>query len=229
MIRAACLLTCLAAPAAAQAPKTFTLPQGCDAFLTVQSRSCTVDHHFTCTGEPDGVKHRVSLDETGVTYLGSTDAETQWLTSFHALLDQSERLEDAPADRASLTELLETGVDTYDFRTLSDQAGATRYMGYDRLTGELVTIDDVTLHETEYQITAFAPDGTELWSSGGNEYVSERWRVFFGGVSTITVPGDSFEEDSSPVEFLYPGEPGFLSANPKFDCGATMSSLRRGP
>ncbi|RYH04607.1 hypothetical protein EU805_01585 [Salipiger sp. IMCC34102] len=224
-MRTALALMILAAPAHAQTAEVFSLPAGCDAYLTIQSRSCAVDHHFTCDADPEGVKRRVSLSEEGMTYLGSTDRETQWLNSFHPLSNHSERLEDSPADPASLSELLETGRDSYDFVTLSDEVGPTRYVGEDRLIGNLVTIDDVTLRETEYEITAYAPDGTEMWSSAGNEFVSERFRTFLGGTGRVTVPGDSYEKDDSPVEFIFPGEPGFLSANPKHDCGVMMSRL----
>ena len=215
-----------AAPAVAQDGRsTFTLPAGCEAFLTVQSRDCTVDHHFTCEGDPAGHQQRVSLDESGLTYLGQIDDETQWVTSFHPLSGHSERLEDDPADRASFSGLLSTGQDTYDFRTLSDEIGPTRYVGQDSLTGNTVVIDGVTLDETAYNITAYAADGSEAWSSRGNEFVSRDFRMFLGGTSQITTPTDSYERDGRPQEFIFPGEPGFLSANPKFGCGAIMSSL----
>ena len=212
----------------ALAADTFALPQGCDAFVTIQSRSCSVDHHFTCAGDPEGVKRRVSLNEDGLTYVGSTDSEAQWLASYYPFTGHSERLEDSPADPASLGELLIKGVDTYDFTTLSDEIGATRYVGEDRLTGKIITIDDVALQQTEYNITAFGPDGSELWSSSGNEFVNAEWRSFIGGTGTVTLPDDSFDKDDRPVEFIFPGEPGFLSANPKFDCGAVLSSYRPG-
>ncbi|MCB5199283.1 hypothetical protein LGQ03_08520 [Loktanella sp. TSTF-M6] len=225
MIRVGALLCVLAGPVTAQAPDTFSLPAGCDAFVTIQSRSCSVEHHFTCAGDAEGVKRRVSLSEDGLTYAGSTDTEAQWLDSFHPFTGHSERLESSPADPASLTELLETGRDSYDFTTLSDQVGPTRYVGADTLTGEVVTIDDVTLRRTAYQITAYAADGTELWSSAGNEYVSDDWRMFIGGTGRVTVPGDAYDKNDSPVEFIFPGEPGFLSANPKHDCGVMLSQL----
>ncbi|MBS1301802.1 hypothetical protein [Loktanella sp. SALINAS62] len=225
MIRATAFLCVLAGPAIAQTPDTFSLPAGCSAFVTIQSRSCAVEHHFTCDADGAGVKRRASLNEDGLVYLGSTDSESQWLNSFHPVTGHAERLESDPADPASLTELLRTGRDSYDFVTLSDEIGPTRYVGEDRLTGEVVTIDDVTLQRTEYQITAFAPDGREMWSSAGNEFVSDDWRMFIGGTGRITVPGDSFEKNDSPVEFIFPGEPGFLSANPKHDCGVMMSQL----
>ena len=219
-------LTLLAVPAIGQTADTFSLPAGCDAFLTVQAADCSVDHHFTCEGDPAGHKQRASLSEEGLTYLGTTDAETQWIRSFHPLSGHSERLEDSPADPASLKELVETGTDTYDFRTLSDEVGPTRYVGADTLTGRMITIDDVTLAETSYQITAFDAEGNEMWTSKGNEFISTDWQMFLAGTGTVTTPRDTFERDGSPVEFIFPGEPGFLSANPKHGCGVVMSSLQ---
>ncbi len=226
--RAALLLAALTlgtplATGAARATGTFALPQGCAAFVTIQSRSCSVEHHFTCASDADGIKRRVSLAEEGMTYRGSTDSDAQWMTSYYPYPDHTETLEDAPADPASLSELLEKSVDTYDFRTLSDEVGTTRYVGEDRLTGDVVTIDNVTLQQTAYQITAYGPDGSELWSSKGNEFVSADWRLFIGGTGTVTTPDDSYEKNDSPVEFIFPGEPGYLSAHPKFDCGAVLS------
>lgn len=218
------LLTFSGSSVSAQQTEVFSLPAGCTAFLTVQSKDCTVEHHFTCEGDPEGHKQRVSLDERGLTYLGTIDSETQWIQSYHPVSGHSERLEDKPRDRASLSELIETGIDTYDFRTLSDEIGPTRFVGMDQLTGRVVTIDDVALEETEYQITAYNEDGSEAWSSRGNEYISRDWRMFISGPGTVTVPGETFEEDDSPVEFIFPGEPGFLSANPKHGCGVVMSS-----
>ncbi|SEN09188.1 hypothetical protein SAMN04488003_10918 [Loktanella fryxellensis] len=206
------------------AADTFALPQGCEAFVTIQSRSCAVEHHFVCAADPEGIKRRASLSEDGMTYLGSTDREGQWVTSFYPELGDEETLEAAPADPASLTELLANGVDTYDFQTLSDTVGTTRYVGQDRLTGTTETIDGITLQQTEYNIRAYGPDGTEIWSSAGREYVSDRWRLFIGGTGRVTVPTETFDKDDRPVEFIFPGEPGFLSANPKHDCGAMLSS-----
>ncbi|MEY1557171.1 hypothetical protein AB3Y40_16190 [Yoonia sp. R2331] len=208
-----------------KAQDLFSLPAGCDAFVTIQNADCSVDHNFICAGDPEGHKQRVSLDEQGMTYLGTTDDQTQWINSFHPLTGHTERLEDNPVDRANLDELIQTGQDTYDFKTLSDEFGVTRYVGQDALTGREITIDDVTLAETEYNITAYAEDGTEIWRSSGNEFISRNWRMFLSGVGTIVTASDSFERDGRPVEFIYPGEPGFLSANPKHGCGVVMSSF----
>ncbi len=152
------VLPCLAVmpvAAPAQQSRTFSLPAGCTAYLTVQLRSCSVSHHFTCDGDPEGWQRRVDMDQSGVTYLGTIDAETQWMESFHVFDGHTEVLEDNPRDRASLSDLIAQGTDTYDFQTLSDQIGTQRFVGFDTLTGVTQEIDGVTLDQTEYQITAY--------------------------------------------------------------------------
>lgn len=219
-------LAAYAAPSFAQdTPEVFSLPAGCTAFLTVQSKDCSVDHHFTCEGDPDGHKQRVSLTERGLSYLGSTNFESQWVGSFHPLTGHSEQLSDVANAPASFSELIASGKNVFDFETNSAEIGTTRYVGQDELTGRGVIIDDVTLEETKYSITALAPDGTELWRAEGNEYISRDLRLFFAGSGTVTTPTDSYDKDDSPVEFIYPGEPGFLSANPKHGCGVLLSSF----
>lgn len=223
-MRLAIALCLLAAPAAAQqSTPTFGLPAGCDAYLTVQTESCEVNHYFTCAADPEGNQRRVSLDEEGMTYLGMIDSETQWLESFHILSGHQERLEAEPAERASLSDLIETGVDDYDFQTLSDEIGTTRYVGQDTLTGRQITIDGVTLDETSYAITAYDEAGNVVWSAEGNEFINRRWRTFLSGTGIVTTPNGSYERANRPVEFIYPGEPGFLSSRPKHGCGVAIS------
>lgn len=214
----------IAAPAAAQTVDVFELPAGCEAYLTIQTEDCSVDHIFTCEGDLEGTQRRVSIGEDGVSYIGQIDAETQWIESVHLFSGHVERLSDEVTDRASISELIENGVDTYDFTTESEEIGQTRYVGQDSLTGRQVTIDGVTLDETQYNIIAYDEDGEVKWSSEGNEYISQRFRMFLAGTSTITTGEGSFDTEDNPVEFIFEGEPGFLSANPKYGCGETLSS-----
>lgn len=239
-MRALLLLPFLAAPAWAQdappptpapeaspeaAPqRTFQPPAGCEAFLTVQMASCTVSHHFRCEADPEGWQRRVDMDEGGVTYFGAIDAETQWMEAFHVLSEHSERLGDAP-DPASFSELLEAGRDTFDFVTESDEIGQTRYRGEDRLTGETATIDGVLLDRTEYEMVAETPDGGEAWRGTGQQFISREWRMFLSGTSTNVAGGETSESDDTPVEFIEPGERGFLSVTPIHGCGAVMSKV----
>ncbi|WP_108813479.1 hypothetical protein [Loktanella sp. Alg231-35] len=223
-MRFAALFLCLAAPAVAQdGPAQFSLPAGCDAYLTVQTESCEVSHYFTCATDPADNQHRVSLDEQGMTYLGMIDRETQWIESYHAISGHSEALEADPAERASLSELIETGVDDFDFRTLSDEIGATRFVGQDTLTGRQITIDGVTLDETTYDIAAYDEAGNVVWEAEGNEFISRNWRIFLSGSGTVTTADGSYDRTNRPVEFIYPGEPGFLSSHPKHGCGVSIS------
>lgn len=229
MMRASLALTIalLLAPMAASAAPAFALPEGCTAYLTVQSRSCMVSHHFTCADDPEGWQRRIDHDEGGMIYFGAIDAETQWVESFHILSGHSERLERSPSDPASFSALIETGIDTWDFRTLSDETGETRYVGQDRLTGTVEEIDGVTLEETEYAITAYDESGGELWRSQGREYISREWRTFLSGVSTTIVGSESWTTDDRPADFIFPGEAGFLSPVPTHGCGVVMSSAPR--
>ena len=205
--------------------RTFQPPEGCTAFLTVQMAACTVSHHFTCAADPEGWQRRVDMDEEGIAYSGAIDAETQWVESYHFLSGHREFLAPDPADPASFTELTSTGKDSFDFITNSPEFGPTRFVGQDRLIGETVTIDGVSLDRTEFRITAYAPDGSEAWSSTGNEYISRDWRFFLSGTNSV-VAGETVEAtEDAPVEFIFPGEPGFLSVSPKHGCGLTMSAL----
>lgn len=221
-------LTLLPVAAAAQTPRTFVMPAGCEAHLTIQAQSCSVSHHFTCADDPEGWQRRVDMDPDGPTYIGAIDAETQWMESFHTYTGHSERLENAPRDPASFSALIAEGTDTFDFQTLSDEIGTTRYVGFDTLTGVTQEIDGVMLEQTEYQVTAYDTGGGVIWESKGFEWISRDFRMFLSGVSTISTPDGSFDTDDTPVEFIFPGEPGFLSVYPKHGCGETVSQLSGG-
>ena len=214
----------LTAPCAVQAQE-FALPEGCTAYLTIQSVSCSVGHHFTCEGDAPGNQRRVDIGEDGLSYFGMIDSETQWLESTYLGTGHSEFLEDDPADPASITELLEIGANSFDFITNSDEVGPTRYVGADLLVGETVVIDGVELQRTEYVIRAENAAGETMWSSTGQEFISEEWRMFLSGVGRTEVGDEVFEDDGSPQEFILPGESGFLSRFPKYGCGITESSF----
>lgn len=224
MMRIVLAACALASPAMAQ---EFALPAGCEGYLTIQSQSCSVSHYFTCEGDAAGEQRRATLDEEGLSYVGRVNGEAEWVESFHLRSGHSERLAES-VDPMSMSELLANGVDTWDFKTDSREIGVTRYAGMDRLTGETAVIDGVTLMRTEYALTAYDSADQEVWSSQGAEYVSADWRMFIGGVSTYSTSDDTFDSDDTPVEFIRPAEPGYLSVNPKYGCGLQMSSYEVG-
>ncbi len=210
-----------AAPVVAQ---EFSLPSGCEAYVTAQMRNCEVQHFFRCEGDAEGIQHRASFDETGMIYLNAINSEAEWVESFSPVSGVEESLVPGAADPASLTDLINDGVDSFDFKITSPQNGETRFVGFDMLTGQTVTIDGVTLDVTEYDITAYGEDGSMRWHGSGNEYISREWRRFLAGRSVYnTADGETLDTDEGPVEFAFPGETGFLTVNPKYGCGAILS------
>lgn len=214
----------LAAPVVAQSSgQTVTLPGGCEAYVTIQKRSCTVSTLFRCEADPEGDQRRMDFDEDTMTYMGQIDAETRWVETFYTNSGTTETLAPNPVDPASFSTLIETGYDDWDFGTISSNNILTIFRGYDRLTGETLLIDGVTLEQTEFSIVAYDPAGTEQWRSVGNEYIQRDWRTFLSGTRTVTVPDEVFETDGRPVEFAFPGAPGFQSTEPRYDCGVMLS------
>lgn len=222
MMKTTFVMALLATPAAAQ---QFSLPATCEAYLTIQNTSCTVSHYFRCAEDQNGEQRRATMDEEGLSYVGRINSEAEWLESFHLRSGRTERLSIPSVDAMSMTTLLAEQADTWDFSTDSAQLGVSQYVGMDRLTGESVVIDDVTLLRTEFSLIAYNEAGDEIWRSEGAEFVNPDWRMFIGGQSSYTTSDDRYDNDDTPVEFIFPDEPGFLSVNPKFGCGVQMSSF----
>lgn len=215
-------------PVAAQdGPRLFQVPAGCTAFLTVQTRSCLISHHWTCDADPEGTHWRATLDQDGPFYLSFTDAEYRWLRSWELRNDVTAMLIEPEEDPASLTELFETGNDAMVFSLSVTRTGGQaqrNYTGFDRLTGEEIIVDGRPLLVTEFAYEYNTRDGQRR--TEGNQFLHEGWRMFFGGLETTTLPdGETFEGNYSPMEFAEPGEPGFLSMQPIYDCGDMMSAL----
>jgi len=216
------------APIAVQAG-TFVPPKGCTAYLTVQMKSCEVSHYWTCAADPEGNHWVMSIDGEGPSYLQYLDREFRWLQSFPQRTDISRALITTEADANSLTELLETRRDDFDFTQSVSQNGTQiaveNITGYDRLNGARVTIDGEPLLVTEFEIHVQSDTGREAVHTTGNQFVSERFRLFFQGHEVETSGGEVFEYDDTPVLFIEPGEAGFLVDRPEFGCDAMMSAL----
>jgi hypothetical protein len=208
-------LLCVAMLAAPAAPvmsqdgqRLFQVPAGCTPFLTVQSRSCLVSHHWSCEADPEGTHWRATLDQDGAFYLSFTDAEFRWLRSWNLRSGATDTLIEPEQDPASMTELLATGSDSMVFSIREESAMGTfqrDYTGFDRLTGETVIVDGHELQVTEFAYEYGTPDGPRR--TEGNQFVHEGWGLFFGGLETVTLPsGETFEGNYSPMEFAEPGE-----------------------
>lgn len=202
----------------------FTPPEGCETFLTVQSRGCRVSNHYRCTAQP-GDQWRADFDQEGMFFLSRIDSETQWVESFEFNPDARQTLDPNPADPASFTTLL-TGRDDFDFRLSKDDGSRSHVTGHDALTGRSVTIDKVPLMQTEFEFTETDAEGTVLRRSRGTEYIHPDLRMFFAGPSEWWDGNQWLPVDGSPMQIIFPDEPGFRATQPIFECGALMSSLK---
>jgi hypothetical protein len=219
----AALLTILVVPALPAAAGTFTPPPGCEAFLTVQTRSCKVSNHYTCAADAPGDQWRVDFGLNGPFFRSRIDYETQWVES-HESDGTVDLLEPNPPDPASFSELLATGRDTFEFSTLKSNGIRENIKGYDQLTGQSVTIDGVTLMRTKYEVRATYDDGRMIWHARGNEYLHPEWRMFLSGAGQMDLGEGFLPQDFTPVEFIFPGEPDFLTTVPRYDCEAVTAS-----
>lgn len=220
LIRPFALLVGLATPTLAG---TWTPPEGCEAYVTVQSRSCIVSHQFRCEWDPEGDQWRIDMGQQGPMFYARIDYEGQWVESIG---ESRQTLDANPVDPASISELLSQGIDTAEFNVSREDGTGSRYSGFDRLTGEEVVIDGVTLLQTEIDFTEYDRDGTVVGRSRGNEFIHPDWRIFLGGIGERDL-GDGvwLPLDASPVEFAFPGEEGFLADQPKFDCEVVTAGL----
>jgi hypothetical protein len=214
------LLAIAASPALAG---TWTEPAGCEVYVTVQSKACRVSHHYHCSADTPGDQWRVDMDQEGTFFFSRIDREGQWVESLGAT---RQTLDPFPADPASISALLAQGIDTADFFVTNDDGSSSRYSGFDRLTGSEMVIDGVTLLQTEIDFTEYTADGTVLGRARGREYIHPDWRTFFAGPGERDLgDGQWLPIDGSPVDFIFSGEPGFLSTQPIYDCDVLSAGL----
>jgi hypothetical protein len=210
----------ISAPVAAG---TFTPPEGCTAYLTVQSRQCRVSNYYKCSADAPGDQWRQDFDQEGVFFRSRIDSETQWVESFDINPEVRQSLDPGAEDPASFSDLLATGLDSFAFGLTKETGEKTRVRGFDKLTGKSIVIDGVTLKQTEFEFTETDANGTVLRQSRGNEFISPEWRTFFSGPSEWDDGTGYVPMDGSPVQFILPGEPKFGSTQPIFDCDTVVS------
>lgn len=221
MIRAA-LISSLALATPAVAQQSFAAPDGCTPKLTVQHRACVMVNVWTCDADAPGDQWMALIGQAGVFSVQRVDDQFQWMESYKAT--GNEVLQTPAPDPASLDELLANGLDTWDF-TLDTDNGPERHVGFDMLTGETFVIDDETLLETEFEGRTLDADGNEIYAGSGRQFVSETHRLFFLGQAWDDADPDQIT-DSSPVDFISPGEAGFFADQPRYECNVIESGFR---
>lgn len=213
-------LSALPAPAATP----FQPPEGCRLELTVQLRGCTVSQHYRCAGDPDGDQRTTYIGQNGPEHVSRIDRQTRWMESTDPRTGLRDTLVPDAKNDASLDTLLRTGRDDFDFWTQDDDGVRLHNVGFDELTGETVSIDGVDLDVTRFELVTTDETGAVLISRKGQQFISRSQRRFYGGVETADDwTGASVESNDTPVEFAFPGQPGFGATAPRHDCDLLTS------
>ncbi|MFN0115380.1 MAG: hypothetical protein ACKVPY_11955 [Paracoccaceae bacterium] len=213
-----------AIPALAADP-LFKPPAGCTVYATAQHRSCQVSQHYRCTSDAPGDQWAIYGDGVGPHFASKIDAETRWVESISLETGETDRL-GTDTDPASFSALIQSGRDDFDFTTLNSAGVEMRYKGYDQLTGEKVTIDGVVLERTRFELSAYEADGGWAWTRKGAQFIHRDWRIFFSDREEFSnAAGDTVNTLDTPVSFAFPGDAGFLSMKPDYDCDVVTASL----
>jgi hypothetical protein len=217
-------LLCCAQVAVAQ-EDVFTAPAGCETKLTVQTKECQVEHYYICADTGSDVT-RVVFVEDGPSFISRVDGKAQWVSSM-SLPDGSVTETVDIVTPIDVGALYETGEHHFEFTERWPSGREVEAKGWDRIIQRNVMVDGEVLDRTVFEVTyTDAESGALIETYTGSEYVSEKHMRFFSGKGTVETPDgtrDSF--DRSPKEFIYPGEPGFASTTPRYDCGVLMSAL----
>ncbi|WP_417806373.1 hypothetical protein [Thioclava sp.] len=205
----------------------FTPPKGCEVYMTAQLHNCQVANFYTCAADDAGDQWVSYADGEGTYFLSHIDSETRWIEAYSletgeiALIDQA-----ASKDNASFNALLASGRDDYDFITHNNFAQTLRYVGVDTLTGESVTIDGVPLEKCSFNLSEYDAQGQKLSTRSGLQYISRKYRIFLSGPESYeNASGEKQSFDDSPARFDFPGDPGFSTATPEYDCDMMMTGL----
>lgn len=220
----ALILALLPLPAVAG---TWTAPEGCEIFMTVQAKGCRVSNHYECVGDAKGDQWRADFDQEGIYFQSRINHDAEWVESFDLNPTVRQSLDAGAEDPASFTELLATGLDTFVFELSREDGYHSKVNGFDRLTGRTVTIDGVVLEETEFDFTETDDFGTVQRRAKGHEYISREMRLFFAGPGQTDLgDGQWLPIDGSPVEFAFPGDKGFAATQPIYDCDALTAEAK---
>lgn len=220
------MLAILAVPSMAAEP--FAPPQGCKLEITVQNRGCTVSQHYRCDTDQPGDQRVTIFTREGAVYQSRIDKETRWLESTNLRNGLTDTLEPTAKDHASLRALLETGRDDFDFWTVSGNGQRLHHVGHDELTSEKVDIDGVALEKTRFDLMTYSEAGDVLIHRTGQQFISRTHGRFYGGTETAEDwTGEVRQDNDTPVRFSFPGQPGFGSTQPEYDCDLQMVDLHR--
>lgn len=217
----------LVVDAASAQGRVFEPPLGCTLEYTVQTRGCEVENVFICPTVASGHSWTARFSSDGLLLTGRLDENAQWREIFFADGNPPLRVTRPIEDPFEIDKLFAEGFDSQQFTMAQTGLPPMSFTGYDRLQDSVV-IDGEPLIRIDFEMISRNADGTVVAHRRGEGFVSERFRRFFGGRERLVVNGtEEPGEDTTPVEFIYPGERGFGSMRPLYDCGV-ISALPEG-
>ncbi len=221
--------TLLAMPAQA---RVFTPPEGCEVFLTVQSKQCSVSNLYRCDTDTGGFAEAM-FDGEGMSAVVTYRAGYQWQDSLYMWDNSRERLVEPAEDPIDLPTLTDEGIDTFRFtmhRTAPGEDREITIVGADMLSGETTVIDGMTLDIVQTQLQILTEDGTVEYQSRGVQYLNRELGLFFlGPEEVLDDTGEATPYDNSPVDFIHPGEPGFAQTLPLYECDQQKAGFTPAP
>lgn len=202
--------------------KDFTPPEGCNTFLSVQNKGCTVSLLWRCDVAPEGDFSEASFGPDGLETLVNYSAGYQWLDTIYIWDSSREEFLPPAADPIDVDDMLATGIDTYEFsmrRSEPDGSYDIRVTGADQLTGQTLGVDGYTLDLVQTRLEIVNENGVVEYRSEGTQFFSRTLGHFFLGTEDVEFEnGERATFDSTPVDIILPGEPGFGSTVPLYEC-----------
>ncbi len=219
--RVVLLLALTGGPALA---RDVVFPRECTPFVTVQSADCTVLAAARCSGENGEILRLQVYDESGL--INVEEQTLDWSLLFTASPTEGIGIfvDEGPHDELSRDSVERYGEDYFNYSVVFAVPGMGEFET--NLTGilisedELVEIDghDLDLYRFRFAATLGENGTLEVDQSA---FGSAEFGFFLNGKGVQRFAGEETDLDSTPVVFFEPGEAGFESADPKFNCGVT--------
>ncbi len=209
-----------------------TSREGCEGIYTVEKTNCIVEHFFRCSGV-DGqyVRHEMIDGRHNTEFVELADPEYNLIRSAD-LRGFTDSTLVSSVRRFSLSDLLANGrsssVGVMSMRVLgAEQQGPFRMEA--EMSGETKVIDGVQLRIGQATGTVGLRPPVGNMTSKGSLMIDAEDGVVLEGTWTVEFGGMRREVGGEPLAIVHPGESGFLSNIPKYDCGKVSMDLAAPP
>ncbi|MCP5038449.1 MAG: hypothetical protein GY945_12725 [Rhodobacteraceae bacterium] len=208
-------------PTAGQAEAGFTLPEGCSAVLSTQTGFCGANLHWTCQDDPRGHVRKAYFDVDGLASILTFNAQSAIIDAQYMWDNSREVLIGEPLDTFSVDALQTNLTESYAWQLSRTDESGTRSLsmtGTDTLTGDALRVGDHVLPEVATSFEYLEEDGSLNYRGEGTYYLMSDPILVISGSGQAMDPDGRFEYDETPVELIFPGQPGFGDTTPRNNC-----------